>query len=62
MVGADDHDQLVAGDLLDGDPSDQVDPDVALAVVTALVDDVLVEPGPDGTSVRMRWPLELKVS
>lgn len=52
----------VAGGMLDGDLSaDEVDPDVALAVVTGLVDDVLVEPGPEGTSVRMRWPLELKL-
>lgn len=52
----------VAGDMLDGDPrGDDVDPDVALAVVTGLVDDVHVEPGPEGTTVRMRWPLELKV-
>ena len=52
----------VAGGMLDGDPSaDAVHPDVALAVVTGLVDDVHVEPGPDGTSVRMRWPLELTV-
>ena len=34
-----------------------VDPDVALAVVTGLVDDVDVEHGPGGTVVTMRWPL-----
>ncbi len=34
-----------------------VDPDVALAVVTGLVDDVDVEHGPGGTTVSMRWPL-----
>jgi anti-sigma regulatory factor (Ser/Thr protein kinase) len=34
-----------------------VDPDVALAVVTGLVDDVEVEHGPGGTTVSMRWPL-----
>jgi anti-sigma regulatory factor (Ser/Thr protein kinase) len=34
-----------------------VDPDVALAVVTGLVDDVDVEHGPGGTIVTMRWPL-----
>ena len=52
----------VAGGMLDGDlNADDVDPDVALAVVTGLVDDVLVEPGPDGTSVRMRWPLAPKL-
>jgi anti-sigma regulatory factor (Ser/Thr protein kinase) len=52
----------VAGDLLGADADDPsgelVDPDVALAVVTGLVDDVTVEPGPDGTAVTMRWPLE----
>ena len=34
-----------------------VDPDVALAVVTGLVDDVDVQQGPGGTIVTMRWPL-----
>lgn len=34
-----------------------VDPDVALAVVTGLVDDVGVDHGPRGTTVTMRWPL-----
>lgn len=34
-----------------------VDPDVALAVVTGLVDDVEVEHGAGGTVVTMRWPL-----
>jgi serine/threonine-protein kinase RsbW len=34
-----------------------VDPDVALAVVSGLVDDVDVEHGTDGTVVTMRWPL-----
>lgn len=55
----------VAGDLLDASDDasadasfELVDPDVALAVVTGLVDDVTVEPGPDGTAVTMRWPLE----
>ncbi|MCW2779148.1 MAG: serine-protein kinase RsbW [Frankiales bacterium] len=50
----------VAGDLLEGDAEeddDVVAPDVALAVVTGLVDDVTVEPGPGGTTVTMRWPL-----
>lgn len=36
-----------------------VDPDVALAVVTGLVDDVEVEHGPGGTVVTMRWPLPI---
>jgi serine/threonine-protein kinase RsbW len=34
-----------------------VDPDVALAVVTGLVDDVDIEHGPGGTVLTMRWPL-----
>jgi serine/threonine-protein kinase RsbW len=34
-----------------------VDPDVALAVVTSLVDDVDVEHSPGGTTITMRWPL-----
>ena len=34
-----------------------IDPDVALAVVGGLVDDVAVEHGPGGTTVTMRWPL-----
>ncbi len=37
-----------------------VDPDVALAVVAGLVDEVEVEPGPDGTVVTMRWPLPVR--
>jgi anti-sigma regulatory factor (Ser/Thr protein kinase) len=43
-------------------PQDLVDPDVALAVVTGLVDDVFVDAGPTGTAVTMRWPLELGAS
>jgi len=34
-----------------------VDPDVSLAVVTGLVDEVTVDHGPGGTTVTMRWPL-----
>jgi serine/threonine-protein kinase RsbW len=34
-----------------------VHPDVALAVLTGLVDDVDITPGATGTTVRMRWPL-----
>jgi anti-sigma regulatory factor (Ser/Thr protein kinase) len=34
-----------------------VDPDVSLAVVHGLVDDVAVEHGPGGTTITMRWPL-----
>ena len=42
-----------------GAPStdDLVDPDVALAVVSSLVDDVDVDAGPQGTVITMRWPL-----
>jgi anti-sigma regulatory factor (Ser/Thr protein kinase) len=44
-----------------GDPvlDTLVDPDVALAVVSGLVDDVSVEHGPGGTTVTMRWPLPI---
>ena len=44
----------------DGD----VDPQVALAVLTGLVDDVEVGPGADGTqgtTVTMRWPLPTRL-
>jgi serine/threonine-protein kinase RsbW len=37
-----------------GDP---IHPDVALAVVTGLVDSATVEPTDGGTTVTMRWPL-----
>lgn len=47
----------------DADPGDAVgDPEVALAVVQALVDDVVVESGPEGTTVTMRWPLPARPS
>ena len=51
-----------AGELLDAgaEVDELVDPDVALAVVAGLVDDVSVEPGPDGTVVTMRWPLPVR--
>jgi serine/threonine-protein kinase RsbW len=42
------------GDLL-GD--DEVHPQVALAVLTGLVDDVTITPTAQGTTVAMRWPL-----
>lgn len=35
----------------------ELDPDIALAVLHGLVDDMTVQSGPDGTSVAMRWPL-----
>ena len=49
----------LAEDLLSGDGG--VAPDLSLAVVTGLVDDVKVEPGAEGTSVTMRWPLRRSV-
>lgn len=42
------------GDLLEGD---QVHPQVALAVVSGLVDDVQILDNGNGTTVAMRWPL-----
>lgn len=39
------------------DADDTADPDVSLGVLTGLVDDVAVVPGPTGTTVTMRWPL-----
>jgi serine/threonine-protein kinase RsbW len=53
----------LAGDLIEsqedaGDPPEAVvDPDVSLAVVTGLVDEVDVARGEAGTVVTMRWPL-----
>ncbi len=54
----------VAGDMLDPADDgqaplddDMVDPDVALAVVTGLVDDVDVARSDTGTVITMRWPL-----
>lgn len=51
-------DDLAEG-MLDGGEAagEMVDPDVALAVVSGLVDLVEIEPGPGGTTVTMRWPL-----
>jgi len=48
-----------AGDLLGSDVEgdDVVDPDVALAVLSGLVDDYSVDAGPGGTTVVLRWPL-----
>jgi anti-sigma regulatory factor (Ser/Thr protein kinase) len=46
-----------AGDLLGASDDDAVDPDVALAVLSGLVDDYSVEAGPNGTTVTLRWPL-----
>ena len=49
---------LAEGLLDSGDDSDEhVDPDVALAVLTGLVDTVEILPTATGTTVTMRWPL-----
>jgi anti-sigma regulatory factor (Ser/Thr protein kinase) len=45
--------ELLAGQ----DAGEAADPDVALAVLTGLVDDVEIEPAVTGTTVTMRWPL-----
>ncbi|HUR75967.1 MAG TPA: ATP-binding protein, partial [Sporichthya sp.] len=42
-------------DLLDAAPDD-MDESLGLALISGLVDDVQVLPGPDGTVVRMTWP------
>ena len=44
-------------DDLFGDDGDQLVPDVALAVLSSLVDDVQVLPDSTGTTVQLRWPL-----
>jgi anti-sigma regulatory factor (Ser/Thr protein kinase) len=45
-------------ELLSGqDAGEAPDPDVALAVLTGLVDEVAIEPAETGTTVTMRWPL-----
>jgi len=36
-----------------------VDPDLALALLTGLVDTATVDAGPSGTTVTLRWPLPL---
>jgi anti-sigma regulatory factor (Ser/Thr protein kinase) len=48
-----------AADLLDSASVDDElgDPDVALAVLSGLVDDLAVDAGPGGTTVTLRWPL-----
>jgi anti-sigma regulatory factor (Ser/Thr protein kinase) len=45
--------ELLAGP----DAGEAADPDVALAVLTGLVDEVAIEPTVTGTTVTMRWPL-----
>lgn len=52
-----------ASGLLDDADDDLLgDPDVALAVVRGLVDDVSVDPDPQGTTVTMRWSLPVRLS
>ncbi len=60
----------VTGSLLDSDPAvaggqpdpDVVDPDVALALLSGLVDEVEVDTSQgDGTAVTLRWPLPVRV-
>ena len=47
-----------AADMLDvGDDDDLVDPDVALAVLTGLVDECEIHAGEGGTTVTLHWPL-----
>lgn len=46
-----------AAELLADTGDDEFDPDIALAVLTGLLDEVTVEPGETGTTVTMRWPL-----
>ena len=56
-------DDLTEG-MLEGGPEDAelVDPDVALAVLTGLVDTIDIAPTAAGTTVTMRWPLPAGVS
>lgn len=44
-----------------GQPEQMVDPDVALAVLTGLLDSVEIEPTSAGTTITMRWPLPASV-
>ena len=48
---------LSEGLLQGAEPGEDADPDIALAVLTGLVDDVDVAPGVGGTTITMRWPL-----
>jgi serine/threonine-protein kinase RsbW len=53
-------DDLTEGLFADGEadtPEELVDPDVALAVLTGLVDAVEIAPTSAGTTITMRWPL-----
>ena len=46
----------------DPDYADVAQPDVSLALLGGLVDDVDVEAGPGGTTVTMRWPLPVRIT
>ena len=48
---------LSEGLLQGAEPGEDADPDIALAVLTGLVDEVDVAPGAGGTTITMRWPL-----
>ncbi|MCW2570207.1 MAG: anti-sigma regulatory factor [Frankiales bacterium] len=51
----------LAGVILEGGAADDlIDPDVALAVLSGLVDDCTIEVTPTGTTVTMRWPLPVR--
>jgi anti-sigma regulatory factor (Ser/Thr protein kinase) len=54
----------LAGDILESGAADGaddlIDPDVALAVLSGLVDDCTIEVTPTGTTVTMRWPLPVR--
>jgi len=50
-------DDLSAELLAGQDGGEAADPDVALAVLTGLVDEVAIEPAATGTTVTMHWPL-----
>lgn len=47
----------VTEDVEDLFAADEVDPRVSLAVLSGLVDDVVVTPSAQGTTVALRWPL-----
>jgi len=42
---------------LDDELDELVDPDLAIAVLTGLVESTTVEAGADGTTITLRWPL-----
>jgi serine/threonine-protein kinase RsbW len=51
-------DESVAGATAAGDETAGDDPDsLGLAVISGLVDDVEIAPTPDGTQIRMGWPV-----